>query len=478
MGRRLLHFGAISHPCNGFHIILKHMKRVATVFLSLILIAGIVQTSSAQTTFHRAAVHNPWQAMAPITMGHSARTNVEQSSPTFIPAAKSSPLTIQTDAVSYFQDTTSGNWWLYAPILSAGPDSLGFLRFSPILYEVIDDSIGPVKIGLGNNQFETDFDTMYTRVMALRVSVPTDIRTPRLDSASITVFPIAISPRDSIRFFVAPIEDVQFFQGGNPTGIYPIPDLFASSSGGTYIAKGSIAASELTVGNLCTVTVNFGHKSLGTRKHFGICVFVDGPDFVTDTVAYQLDANLQPLPGTVTIDTDGSLGTFNGVDGPIPMRTYRGNLDAGHLLINGSSQPSLVGGISSFFIGFPEEDISTGQPTGNIFAGNLVLTTYMSGTSTAGVADGPSATENRLAHCYPNPVSMSAEIPYNLAVSGPVTLKVYNSIGEEIATVVNGLQSAGEHAATFNTSNLPNGMYYYKLQSGDFVATQNMVVNK
>jgi hypothetical protein len=454
------------------------MKRVATVFLSLILFAGIIQTSSAQTTFHRGEVYSPRQAMAPITMGHSVGIKGQQNPSISVPTGSSPLAVIQTDAVSYFQDTIDGNWWVYAPVFSAGPDSLGFLRFSPILYESIQDSIGPVKIGLGNGQFETDFDTMYTRVMALRVSVPTDIKSPRLDSASITLLPISMSPRDSIEFWVVPIEDVQFFdQNNNPTNYYPIPDLFASTSNGTYIAKGSIKASELTVGNLNTVTVNFLHKTLGTRKQFGICAFVDGPDFVTDTIGYQLDANLQSPPTPFAIDTDGSIGILQGIDSAVPMRTYKGNLDGGHLILGGGTQPSLIGGINSFFVGFSEFDATSGQPTGNIFAGNLVMTTYMSGTSTAGV-EGQSATENSLAQCYPNPVNMSTEIPYNLATSGPVSLKVYNSIGEEVATVMNHVEAAGAHSAIFNTNNLPNGIYYYKLQSGDFVATQNMVVNK
>ncbi len=454
------------------------MKRIVTVFFFTAIMVGLGVGASAQVGQHQTR-----PIMVPPGSTHEATPNLHasQAGLSSTPATNGSetPLALTiTDSVSYFQDTTNDNWWIYAPVFSAGADSLNNFNYGSKLYVVISDSIGDIQIGLGPGVDTTAFDTTYYRVMALRVSTPTNLKanTARLDSAAITLFPIAMSPNDSIVFHVVPMEDVQFTRNGSPIGSYPIPDLFASTANGLFIAKGSIKASALTMGSLNTVTVNFGHKTLGTRKHFGILAYVDGPDFVNDTIGFQLDANLSAAT-SVEIDTDGSLGSVAGVSGPVEMRTYKGNLDGGHMILGGGTKPSQVGGISNFFIGWPQFDPATGQSTGQSFFGNLVMTSYISGTSSAGVTSSD-LSHFSLGESYPNPVSSEAQISYNLGVTCPVSLKLYNTLGEEVATMVNHTQGSGEQSVTFDASNIPDGLYYYKLQAGDFVATRMMVVSK
>jgi|GEM_PF-1800327 len=67
---------------------------------------------------------------------------------------------------------------------------------------------------------------------------------------------------------------------------------------------------------------------------------------------------------------------------------------------------------------------------------------------------------------YPNPFSGSTRISYSVPLQAKVTLKVYNVTGAEVATLVDAMQSAGDHEVTFNGANLKNGMYYCKLQVG------------
>ncbi|PID63158.1 MAG: hypothetical protein CR986_00370, partial [Ignavibacteriae bacterium] len=61
---------------------------------------------------------------------------------------------------------------------------------------------------------------------------------------------------------------------------------------------------------------------------------------------------------------------------------------------------------------------------------------------------------------------------------GFVSLKVYNSLGQEVKTLVNENKGVGNYSVEFNASNLPSGMYFYKLQSGKFSQVKKMLLVK
>jgi hypothetical protein len=79
---------------------------------------------------------------------------------------------------------------------------------------------------------------------------------------------------------------------------------------------------------------------------------------------------------------------------------------------------------------------------------------------------------------YPNPFNPSTVIRYNVPNTADVSLSVYDMLGRQVAVLVNGLQSAGSYDVTFNATNLSSGVYLYRLQSGDFVQTQKMMLVK
>lgn len=79
---------------------------------------------------------------------------------------------------------------------------------------------------------------------------------------------------------------------------------------------------------------------------------------------------------------------------------------------------------------------------------------------------------------YPNPFNPSTKISYQIPESGFVTLKVYNAIGKEVATLVNEDKSAGRYDVNFNAADLSSGVYLYTIQSGSFLQTKKMILIK
>jgi hypothetical protein len=79
---------------------------------------------------------------------------------------------------------------------------------------------------------------------------------------------------------------------------------------------------------------------------------------------------------------------------------------------------------------------------------------------------------------YPNPFNPSTTINFSLPVSGNATLTVFNTLGQEVATLVNEYINAGSYSVALDGSNLSSGVYLYKLQSGNFNSTKKMVLTK
>jgi hypothetical protein len=120
------------------------------------------------------------------------------------------------------------------------------------------------------------------------------------------------------------------------------------------------------------------------------------------------------------------------------------------------------------------------QSTGHIFAGTFGSGVFRSLEPTS---PGDIPTSFLLAQNYPNPVgrgplNFSTTFEFDLPRFGHVTLKVYNLLGQEVAVLVAGNLFAGKHRLQWNVAGVAGGIYFYRLQTGDFVEVKKLVVAK
>ena len=79
---------------------------------------------------------------------------------------------------------------------------------------------------------------------------------------------------------------------------------------------------------------------------------------------------------------------------------------------------------------------------------------------------------------YPNPFNPSTTINFAVPKSGNITLKIYNTLGEEVVTLADGYMEAGIHTMNFNADQLSSGLYIYRLNSKEATFTKKMLFLK
>lgn len=128
-----------------------------------------------------------------------------------------------------------------------------------------------------------------------------------------------------------------------------------------------------------------------------------------------------------------------------------------------------------------------GNNSGSVSVGSYFIIddiTFEGTTTAVDKADNVYPDSYSLEQNYPNPFNPSTRIRYTISngilseAKNLVTLKVYDVLGEEVATLVNEEQPAGIYEIEFKVSGLTSGFYFYKLQAGEFVETRKMVLLK
>jgi hypothetical protein len=79
---------------------------------------------------------------------------------------------------------------------------------------------------------------------------------------------------------------------------------------------------------------------------------------------------------------------------------------------------------------------------------------------------------------YPNPFNPTTTISFTIPSTSNVSLKVFNILGKEVATLVNESKSAGNYSINFNASGLSSGVYFYQLTTDNFTSTKKFILMK
>jgi hypothetical protein len=258
------------------------------------------------------------------------------------------------------------------------------------------------------------------------------------------------------------------------------------------------------------------------------CFINSGSSFSQNTTLFAgIDAGWQSAPALADLDGDGDLDMIIGAEDADSLRFYKnvsGAFITDNSFIDGVTSPSyghptfadvdndgdydlIIGGISGnlrfyenvgskslpFWGRFDEvfANVSVRQNAAPGFAdldgdgkvdivlgeynGNFSLFKNMMPTEvrrTSGVSPG----EFALLQNYPNPFNPVTVISYQLATNSFVTVKVYDFLGREVATLVNGELNEGTYTLQWNATGFASGVYFYRLQARNYSATKKLLL--
>ena len=221
----------------------------------------------------------------------------------------------------------------------------------------------------------------------------------------------------------------------------------------------------LTLLPFFTATAQFDGSYAGS--YAGTSTTPLGPSPVSGQVAFTVSNYVitvtSPAAGAGNISISGSTN-FGGSGGALNATyTFSGTFVVGVSTITASGDWS-----ASFSNGTYN---GTGSASGTWTSSHLVT----------GVGDGQFVNlplANQLLQNYPNPFNPSTTIRYGLPNRSQVTLTVFNTLGQQVAQLINGEMEAGFHEVKFDGAELSSGVYFYRLQAVMYVETKKFVLTK
>ena len=215
-----------------------------------------------------------------------------------------------------------------------------------------------------------------------------------------------------------------------------------------------------------------------------VYVWIEGPDsvFIGDTVQFKLF-----MTGGPAVAGGFNIATYFGILNSIDTTTQVISGELTHTMPNPFANDTATW---NFLYTTPDSIVTdtlysvANSVNGN---GNPTLDEWNFGENFAiNVIDQPVDLKNNRLHPadfalyqnYPNPFNPTTNFRFRIADFGFVTLKIYDTLGNEVATLVNDEKPAGEYELEFFASELSSGIYFYKLSSRGFSETKKMILMK
>jgi len=235
----------------------------------------------------------------------------------------------------------------------------------------------------------------------------------------------------------------------------------------------------------------------GIIKIVGTCTYWDGntSQWGTFVALYDRNGNFinykrQIIPYTVQNYTEPKYDEFGNVYWSFGIQNSMGYLDilvikideTGELeyefVYSHNNNPTYDEEPMDMYIVDEDNFVVSARGAGLAEAYNILLLRYGSNFTSIEDKLDPQVTSYCLEQNFPNPFNPSTSIQFAINGIQFVTLKVYDVLGKEIATLVNEEKPVGNYEAVFNASHLASGIYYYQLRTGDFIQTKKMVLIK
>lgn len=214
----------------------------------------------------------------------------------------------------------------------------------------------------------------------------------------------------------------------------------------------------------------------------------------SDTLDFSLgEANLPPFPPAPTLEVrfNMPLNSFSGEkssyrdfrNGTIPFtgqKEHRIQFQShGSLKMYCTLPPQITIHVEDLFGGVLVNKDLTGDDSLSILDALNQLKLIINYTNATDVDDESTNPSNfSLSQNFPNPFNPSTTINFSLIETQYVSLKVFDILGREVATLINGEVSSGNHSVDFSAAGFTSGIYFYQLKAGDQSLTKSMILMK
>jgi photosystem II stability/assembly factor-like uncharacterized protein len=179
----------------------------------------------------------------------------------------------------------------------------------------------------------------------------------------------------------------------------------------------------------------------------------------------DISSNLPNVPvHSLAIDPSSSSTLYVGTETGV----YKSTNSGGTWSSSNAGMPSYV----------PTDELAIQKDTKTMFAFTHGRGVFVVSLTPTGVADSPTGTprEYTLSQNYPNPFNPQTHLRYSIADARFVSLKVFDILGREVATLVNEMKNPGDYTVEWNASAFASGIYFYTLQVGSSVETKKMLL--